>query len=201
MNVAKLGHAVTVEHTRLHAEHEFAVVASLLPVVGVDASPPGCSLRRLLPVVAEDADARELRDRDLGFAGAVGAHQARVLTRLQRALREHDFSPGVTVTNRSARERLLAARGATPPTALRQPPPRARRRRPRGAPASTRSERPRRGLAVDAGADHGRRVRRRSPSVSAASTAAAPVRSAVTAPASSTATGIPFDASERGRGR
>ena len=35
------------------------------------------------------------------------------------------------------------------------------------------------------------------PSVSAASTAAAPVRSDVTAPASSTAFGIPFDASDR----
>ena len=52
-NVTELGHAVTVEHARLHREHEVAVVTSLLPVVGVDASPAGCSLGiTFLPVVA-----------------------------------------------------------------------------------------------------------------------------------------------------
>ena len=106
--------------------------------------------------------------------------------------------PGVTVTTRSAPSasstrrrdadaelgggRLGAAPRSTSKSAT---------SRPRA------EERARRRPAVDAGADHGGRSAGR-PSVSAASTAAAPVRSAVTAPASSTRLDErPFDASER----
>ena len=43
------------------------------------------AVARLLPLVGEDADARELLDCDLLLAGPVGAHQRRVLARCERA--------------------------------------------------------------------------------------------------------------------
>ena len=81
------------DRARLHGRGELAAVA------------------RLLPVVAEDARARDLGDRDLGLARPVRAHQAHVLSRPQRARRgAGSRGPGVTVTTTSAAERLLAAR-------------------------------------------------------------------------------------------
>src|SRR5262249_61091430 len=49
---------------------------------------------RLFPVVAEDVHARELGHRDLGLARTVRAHQARVLSGLERAFFEQDRMPG-----------------------------------------------------------------------------------------------------------
>ncbi len=46
----------------------------------------------LFPLVAEDAGPGDLSDRDLGFAGAIGAHQADVLAREQRSLPEQDLA-------------------------------------------------------------------------------------------------------------
>ncbi len=63
----ELGHGLAREGARLDGVHELAVVA------------------RLLPVVAEDANARQLLDCDLGFPGAVRAHQAHVLAGPERA--------------------------------------------------------------------------------------------------------------------
>src|SRR5690348_12209228 len=50
-------------------------------------------VRRLLPVVAENAYTRELAHRDLGLAGPVGAHEARVLAGLQRVFLENELAP------------------------------------------------------------------------------------------------------------
>ena len=44
------------------------------------------SVRSLFPVVAEDPGVRELGNRDLRLAGAVGAHQAHVLPGTERPL-------------------------------------------------------------------------------------------------------------------
>ena len=63
-------HVALAEQARLDRVRELAAVACLLPVV------------------AEDARARELAGGDLGLARPVGAHQAHVLPRLQRAVRE-----------------------------------------------------------------------------------------------------------------
>ena len=116
---AELGHVVALDRARLDRCRELAAVA------------------RLLPVVAEDARARELRDRDLGLPGPVGAHQAHVLARPQRALREAATSlAGRDRDDDVGGERLLRGSRATPtpssaataarPLARRRP--RARRR-------------------------------------------------------------------------
>ena len=111
-------------------------------------------VRRLLPVVAEDADARELLDRDLGLARAVGAHEAHVLPRTERTLREDRLTPGSHGDDDRRRERLGARdnrradfvgdrAGARLVDVVHDDAPPAR------------GERSRDGTAVHAGADHG----------------------------------------------
>ena len=73
------------------------------------------SVARLFPVVAEDAPARELLDRDLRLAGAVCAHQAHVLARPQRARRQQHLASRRHGREQVGCERLLA-RCDRPPT-------------------------------------------------------------------------------------
>jgi len=91
-HVAELGHVLAAEHAGLHRVDEIAVVA------------------RLDPVVAEDADARQLADGDLRLPRPVGAHQARMLAWAERPHVEHDLAPGRHRHEQIRRERFLAAR-------------------------------------------------------------------------------------------
>ncbi len=107
----------------------------------------------LLPVVAEDACAGELGDLDLGLAGAVGAHQAHVLSRPQAPRVQHRLQPRGHRHEQVGRERLLPrARGARAdaPRSLGRP---ARVDVPEEHVAPPGDERRRRGRAVDACAD------------------------------------------------
>ncbi len=72
-------------------------------------------MARLLPLVAEDPRARDLGDGDLGLAGAVGAHQADVLARLQRPLRQQDRLPRRHGHDHRSGERLGLARSRADP--------------------------------------------------------------------------------------
>ncbi len=155
-------------------------------------------MARLLPVVAEQARAAELRRRHLGLARPVRTHERDVLSRPERARRVEDLASG------RHRDHDVARRA--PPRAIR--PPR-RRAPPRRAGGATR-RRPTR-----AGCGRARRAIRTvsapltpqpttateapslRPSSSAASTAAAAVRRAVTAAASRTASSWPVSAFER----
>src|SRR4029077_17784283 len=91
--VPEMRHVVPPEHTGLDSMYEVAVMTCLFPFVRIDptARPYSvCSI--LLPGVAVDVDARELFHGDLLLSGAVGSHQAHVLSRVKRAFREHDLA-------------------------------------------------------------------------------------------------------------
>src|SRR5581483_6660778 len=90
---AELGHRLAPDDAGFDRVAEVAVVA------------------RLLPVVAEDADAAELGRRDLRLARPVGAHQAHVLARAERALLEEHLAPGRNRDVEVGRERLLTRGG------------------------------------------------------------------------------------------
>src|SRR4051812_1224873 len=65
---------------------------------------------RLLPLVADDSGPQELLVRDLRFSGAVGAHEACMLSRLQRVRFEDDLVAGRDRDDDVGAERLLFAR-------------------------------------------------------------------------------------------
>src|SRR5206468_2020403 len=75
-NCAELVRLVLSDRTGLDGVSELAVVACLFPVV------------------TEDASTRHLADRNLGLTRAAGAHQADVLSRLQRAFRKQNLVAG-----------------------------------------------------------------------------------------------------------
>ncbi len=68
-------------------------------------------MARLLPLVAEDPRALELRDRDLRLPRPVRAHQADVLAGPQRALRNQDLPAGRHRDDGIRGQRLLEAAG------------------------------------------------------------------------------------------
>ena len=169
---------------RVAGEHGAELVTSSAPdEARLDRVRELAAVARLLPVVAEDRACARARPAAISaLPGPVGAHQAHVLARPRASPRSSSTSwPGVTVTSRSARERLLERARDRRAELVGRARARAPRRRPRARP---------RGRARGTSAPpRGRSRRRRSrprvaasarPSVSAASTAAAPVRSAVT---------------------
>ena len=93
-HVAQLRHVVARDCTGLDRVREVAVV------------------RRLHPVVAEHAHAREFLDRDLGLARTVGAHEAHVLAGLERPCGEDRLARRRDRDDDGRRERLFARRNA-----------------------------------------------------------------------------------------
>ncbi len=134
-HVAEDGHVVAAEHA------------------GVDSGGKLPAVTRLLPVVAEDPDPRELRHCDLRLARPVGAEQAHVLSRPQGAGGQKHFP-----TRRHRHEQI----GCESLGARRRDAARLRRDRcgaglveiPDERRAADCGERPRRRGAVDPGADH-----------------------------------------------
>ena len=108
----------------------------------------------LLPVVAEDVDAGELLDRDLGLARAVGAHQARVLPRPKGSLVEHDLAARRHGHDDVRGERVLPARRHRPSDLLRDLPGAVGVQVPNDDVATARAEGPSDRAPVHARADH-----------------------------------------------
>ena len=128
------------------------------PASTAAASSPPCA--RLLPVVAEDACARELGDGDLRLPGPVGAHQRDVLAGSERALREAaPRCPGVTVTTRSAASASSRDPATRAPSSSAAAAARVGVDVPEHHVLPARDERPRGGPAVHACADHRGRAR------------------------------------------
>ena len=90
---------------------------------GLDAGGQLAPVTRLLPVVAEEASAAELRHRDLRLAGPVSAHQRDVLSRPQRAGRVEDVSAGGDGDDDVTGERLFERARDADAELLRDEPP------------------------------------------------------------------------------